>query len=244
MMGFAGMERDTVTGLNLAVNRVQNPGTGRWDSQDPMGLRGGNPELYGYAANDPSDLIDSSGLKFGRPGVETGQLSEDDLTGQLAKRLGISGKSLNGIKASAVWQCVARSQTAVHVRFWDTGVKYGGTTRTNKDGSITVVVDPTRFISKFANRRRTPRDLLDALLHELIHAALRLGCNLGSVNDQPHDPNYPKGYKGGSDLNNDGQNYIRNLLPLLPEELPGNPSDPDKYDPPEPKLGDPPVGKT
>jgi YD repeat-containing protein len=29
MMGFAGMERDTVTGLNLAVNRVQNPGTGR-----------------------------------------------------------------------------------------------------------------------------------------------------------------------------------------------------------------------
>ena len=28
MMGFAGMERDSVTGLNLAVYRVQNPGRG------------------------------------------------------------------------------------------------------------------------------------------------------------------------------------------------------------------------
>ena len=38
LMGFAGMERDTVTGMNLAVNRVQDPGTGRWDNQDPDGF--------------------------------------------------------------------------------------------------------------------------------------------------------------------------------------------------------------
>ena len=30
MMGFGGMELDSVTGMNLAVYRVQNPGTGRW----------------------------------------------------------------------------------------------------------------------------------------------------------------------------------------------------------------------
>ena len=41
LMGFAGMERDTVTGMNLAVYRVQNPGTGRWTSQDPLGYGGG-----------------------------------------------------------------------------------------------------------------------------------------------------------------------------------------------------------
>ena len=47
MMGFAGMERDTVTGLNLAVNRVQNPGTGRVHaSPGPFGVCGG----CGYAA--------------------------------------------------------------------------------------------------------------------------------------------------------------------------------------------------
>ena len=45
MMGFAGMERDTVTGLNLAVKRVENPGTGRWTSQDPLGFGGGTSNL-------------------------------------------------------------------------------------------------------------------------------------------------------------------------------------------------------
>ena len=39
-VSFAGLERDTVTGLNLAVEREENPGTGRWDSQDPLGLCG------------------------------------------------------------------------------------------------------------------------------------------------------------------------------------------------------------
>jgi RHS repeat-associated protein len=62
MMGFAGMERDTVTGLNLAVNRAENPGTGRWDTQDPLGAGSPDPNLYGYANNDPSGLSDPEGL--------------------------------------------------------------------------------------------------------------------------------------------------------------------------------------
>ena len=53
MMGFAGMERDTVTGLNLAVNRVQNPGTGRWTSQDPLGFAAGDASLDRYVSNEP-----------------------------------------------------------------------------------------------------------------------------------------------------------------------------------------------
>jgi RHS repeat-associated protein len=63
MMGFAGMERDTVTGLNLAVNRVQNPGTGRWTSQDPLGFAAGDPDLYRYAGNDPENATDPNGLR-------------------------------------------------------------------------------------------------------------------------------------------------------------------------------------
>jgi RHS repeat-associated protein len=63
MMGFAGMERDTVTGLNLAVNRVQNPGTGRWTSQDPLGLGAGDPDLYRYVENDSTNAVDISGLQ-------------------------------------------------------------------------------------------------------------------------------------------------------------------------------------
>jgi RHS repeat-associated protein len=62
MMGFAGMELDSVTGMNLAVNRVQNPGTGRWTSQDPLGFGAGDADLYRYVGNEPEGLIDPSGL--------------------------------------------------------------------------------------------------------------------------------------------------------------------------------------
>jgi RHS repeat-associated protein len=62
MMGFAGLERDTVTGLNLAVHRVQNPGTGRWPSQDPDGFTAEDTDLYRYTFNLPTALIDPTGL--------------------------------------------------------------------------------------------------------------------------------------------------------------------------------------
>ena len=73
MMGFAGMERDTVTGLNLAVNRVQNPGTGRWTSQDPDGFRPGDPDLYRYVGNRPTDAADPAGLGDGPAGMTPGR---------------------------------------------------------------------------------------------------------------------------------------------------------------------------
>ena len=61
MMGFAGMERDTVTGMNLAVYRVQDPGTGRWTSQDPLGFLAYDTNLYRYVTNDPTDESDPEG---------------------------------------------------------------------------------------------------------------------------------------------------------------------------------------
>ncbi|MGO9599149.1 MAG: RHS repeat domain-containing protein [Isosphaeraceae bacterium] len=64
MMGFAGLERDTVTGLNLAVERVQDPGTGRWTSQDPLGFAAGDNNLYRYGSGDPISNTDSSGLQI------------------------------------------------------------------------------------------------------------------------------------------------------------------------------------
>ena len=54
MMGFAEMEADTVAGLNLAVDRVQNPGTGRWTSQDPLGFKAGDENLYRYVGGAPT----------------------------------------------------------------------------------------------------------------------------------------------------------------------------------------------
>ena len=62
MMGFAGMERDTATELNLAVFREENPGTGRWDSQDPLGFVAGDSDLYRFVNNVPSSNGDPTGL--------------------------------------------------------------------------------------------------------------------------------------------------------------------------------------
>jgi RHS repeat-associated protein len=61
-VGFAGMEQDSVTGLNLAVFRQENPGTGRWDSQDPLGFAAGDADLYEYVGNHPAGSSDSLGL--------------------------------------------------------------------------------------------------------------------------------------------------------------------------------------
>ena len=79
MMGFAGMERDTVTGLNLAVNRVQNPGTGRWTSQDPLGFAAGDANLYRYVSNDPANRDDPSGEipSVNGPPRTPGQITRD-----------------------------------------------------------------------------------------------------------------------------------------------------------------------
>lgn len=67
---YAAREYDKETGLYFVRARYFDPRQGRFVSEDPIGLEGGiNP--YAYAANDPSNLIDPTGL---RPGCEVGQV--------------------------------------------------------------------------------------------------------------------------------------------------------------------------
>ena len=65
MMGFAGLERDPVSGLNLAVERAQNPGTGRWTSQDPLSFAAGDANLYRYVGNGVTQANDTEGTQVG-----------------------------------------------------------------------------------------------------------------------------------------------------------------------------------
>ena len=67
MMGFAGMEQDAVTGLNLAVFREENPGAGRWTSEDPLGFAAGDADLYRYLLNGPTSQRDPAGLAPPKP---------------------------------------------------------------------------------------------------------------------------------------------------------------------------------
>jgi RHS repeat-associated protein len=59
--GFTGHYFDRATGLGLPQYRGYDPSLGRWLSKDPLGLDGGL-NLYGYVNNDPSNLLDPTGL--------------------------------------------------------------------------------------------------------------------------------------------------------------------------------------
>jgi RHS repeat-associated protein len=59
--GFTGRENDTETGLNYYRARYQDPSTGQFVSQDPLGFGGGDSNIYRYVGNSPTNRIDPSG---------------------------------------------------------------------------------------------------------------------------------------------------------------------------------------
>ena len=58
---FAGMQYDATTGQYYDHARNYSPGLGRFTALDPLGFRAGDPDLYRYVANSPSNGIDPSG---------------------------------------------------------------------------------------------------------------------------------------------------------------------------------------
>ncbi len=60
--GFAGGLYDTHTKLTRFGARDYDTETGRWTAKDPIRFEAENTNLYGYAFNDPVNLIDPSGL--------------------------------------------------------------------------------------------------------------------------------------------------------------------------------------
>ena len=59
--GFAGGLYDDDTGLVRFGARDYEAHSGRWTAKDPVLFRGSGANLYRYAANDPVNLIDSTG---------------------------------------------------------------------------------------------------------------------------------------------------------------------------------------
>lgn len=60
--GFAGGLYDQDTKLVRFGARDYSPKLGRWTAKDPLLFAGGDANLYGYVANDPINLMDTSGL--------------------------------------------------------------------------------------------------------------------------------------------------------------------------------------
>jgi RHS repeat-associated protein len=59
--GFTGREHDDFSGLNYYRARWYDSQLGRFISEDPAGLAGGDTNLYGYVRNNPANLRDPSG---------------------------------------------------------------------------------------------------------------------------------------------------------------------------------------
>jgi RHS repeat-associated protein len=59
---FTGRFRDAMTGLQWNLHRWYDYTTGRWLSEDPIGFRGGDSNLYRYVGNSPLMRTDPSGL--------------------------------------------------------------------------------------------------------------------------------------------------------------------------------------
>jgi RHS repeat-associated protein len=60
--GYAGAQYDIGAGAYIFNARYYDPTTGSWTTQDPTGFGGGDPNLYRYVANQPTDMTDPSGL--------------------------------------------------------------------------------------------------------------------------------------------------------------------------------------
>lgn len=60
--GYAGLYQHPSSGLNFAFYRVYKPDIGRWLNRDPLAEVGGS-NLYEYSFNQPTSVIDPSGLK-------------------------------------------------------------------------------------------------------------------------------------------------------------------------------------
>jgi RHS repeat-associated protein len=61
-LGYTGKYFDNITNLQWNINRWYDATTGQWLSEDPIGFKGGDANLYRYNGNDVIDKIDPDGL--------------------------------------------------------------------------------------------------------------------------------------------------------------------------------------
>ncbi len=62
IIGYDGYLTAATSGLHFSENRVYNPSTGTWLTQDPMTFASGQANLYQYVGNEPTDFTYATGL--------------------------------------------------------------------------------------------------------------------------------------------------------------------------------------
>ncbi|MGL4942016.1 MAG: RHS repeat domain-containing protein, partial [Thermoguttaceae bacterium] len=62
ILAYTGKLTDTTTGLQWNINRWYDASVGKWASEDPIGFRGRDNNLFRYVISNPIRYNDSSGL--------------------------------------------------------------------------------------------------------------------------------------------------------------------------------------
>ncbi|MGE3778910.1 MAG: RHS repeat-associated core domain-containing protein, partial [Pirellulaceae bacterium] len=73
---FTGREWDAATGLLYLRARYYDPAIGRFTQEDPLGMAGGDVNLYRYAGNRPIEYADPLGMTASPPPANTPQGSQ------------------------------------------------------------------------------------------------------------------------------------------------------------------------
>jgi len=67
LFGYTGRSFIEATGLQNNLNRWYDPTIGRWISEDPIGVLGGDANFDRYVFNNPVNALDPSGLEIAGP---------------------------------------------------------------------------------------------------------------------------------------------------------------------------------
>jgi RHS repeat-associated protein len=59
---YTGREFNATNGLQYNRGRYYDPSVGRWTQTDPLGMGGGDTNLYRYSNNSPANVVDPFGL--------------------------------------------------------------------------------------------------------------------------------------------------------------------------------------
>jgi RHS repeat-associated protein len=76
LFAFTARPFDPATNLQNNLNRWYDAQTGRWLSEDPIGFEAADANMYRYVGNEPTVLIDPSGLELLRPSQPFGMAPE------------------------------------------------------------------------------------------------------------------------------------------------------------------------
>jgi RHS repeat-associated protein len=125
-------------GLHFMRARYYDSSVGRFPNMDPIGLLGGDTNLYSYVANDPTNFVDPLGLWGGYGGV-VGRITVPALSLEAGGRaiLGSEGNEIRGTLVGSAGYTLLAGGVAIG-RGWEFGIFRNDVSDFLKSNSINI----------------------------------------------------------------------------------------------------------